>query len=53
MVDDLMKENKLEVFVLHSPARWFGMTYQEDRPLVADELKRLHNEGAYPVNLRG
>ena len=53
MVDDLMRENKLQVSVLHSPARWFGMTYQEDRPLVAGELKRLHSEGAYPANLRG
>ena len=52
MVDDLMREKKLAVSVLDSTARWFGMTYQEDRPLVSAELKRLHDEGVYPADLR-
>ena len=52
MVDELMHESKLKVTVLHSAAKWFGMTYQEDRPLVANELKKLHNDGQYPANLR-
>lgn len=53
MVDDLMQQNKLTVSVLHSCAKWFGMTYQEDRTLVANELKDLHSKGAYPKTLRG
>lgn len=52
MVDDLTGEKRLAVSVLESGARWFGMTYQEDRPIVADALRRLHGEGAYPVTLR-
>lgn len=52
MVDDLTKREKLSVSVLFSSARWFGMTYQGDRPVVAAELKRLHGEGAYPATLR-
>ena len=52
MVDDLMQEKKLKVSVLTSDSKWFGMTYQEDRPLVAAELHRLHGEGAYPLSLR-
>jgi len=52
MVDDLLRENKLKVSVLYSPAKWSGMTYQEDKPLVASELKRLHDNGQYPANLR-
>lgn len=52
MVDDLLQRDALKVSVLSSPARWFGMTYQEDRPLVANELKRLHSEGSYPPSLR-
>ena len=53
MVDDLLKENKLTVSVLHSSARWFGMTYQDDKPLVANELQKLHDSGHYPAKLRG
>ena len=53
MVDNQMQAGKLEVSVLHSTDKWFGMTYQEDREPVAAELRRLHEEGAYPESLRG
>ena len=43
----------MEVSVLHSADRWFGMTYHEDRDRVAEELKKLHDSGAYPVTLKG
>ena len=52
MVDDLMRRDELEVSVLHSADRWFGMTYQQDRETVAAELRRLHEEDAYPEGLR-
>ena len=52
MVDDLMRRGELEVSVLHSSDCWFGMTYQQDRETVAAELRRLHEEGAYPGSLR-
>ena len=52
MVDDLMRRDELEVSVLHSADRWFGMTYRQDRETVAAELRRLHEEGAYPESLR-
>ena len=47
MVDDLMKQQQLEVSVLHSADKWFGMTYKEDRALVSEELKCLHERGVY------
>ena len=53
MVDNQMQAGKLEGSVLHSTDKWFGMTYQEDRETVAAELRRLHEEGAYPESLRG
>ena len=53
MVDDRMAAGELEVTVLESTDKWFGMTYQEDRPLVAEELKKLHAQGVYPETLRG
>lgn len=52
MVDRQMQTGKLEVSVLESADRWFGMTYQQDREVVAEELKRLHASGAYPEDLR-
>ena len=52
MVDSQMQAGKLEVSVLKSADRWFGMTYQQDRETVAAELRRLHAEGAYPESLR-
>ena len=53
MVDYEMKMGKLEVSVLNSVDKWFGMTYQEDRLIVAEELKQLHAIGRYPESLRG
>ena len=52
MVGQQLEQGKLSVSVLHSDARWFGMTYHEDRDTVAAELRRLHDAGAYPENLR-
>ena len=33
--------------VLQTSAQWFGVTYKEDRPMVVERLKRLHEEGIY------
>ena len=52
MVDHEMKKGNLEVSVLNSGDKWFGMTYQEDRLIVAEELKQLHAIGRYPESLR-
>lgn len=52
MVDYEMKQGNLDVSVLQSHDKWFGMTYQEDRQIVAKELKQLHDEGRYPESLR-
>ena len=51
MVGHQLSQNRMEVSVLHSDDRWFGMTYREDRETVVAELRRLHAEGYYPDNL--
>ena len=33
--------------VLKTTAQWFGVTYKEDRPMVVNRLKKLHDEGVY------
>lgn len=51
-VDELLKEDKLAIQVLRSNDKWFGITYKEDRPVVREELKKLHDQGSYPKSLR-
>ena len=51
LVDQLMKESGLKVEVLSTHAVWFGVTYQEDKPLVQEALRKLHESGAYPATL--
>ena len=52
MVGDQLKQHALEVSVLRSADKWFGMTYHEDREIVAEELRKLHDSGAYPESLQ-
>lgn len=37
--------------VFRSRSAWFGVTYPDDKPTVQAALKKLHNEGVYPVTL--
>ena len=52
MVGSMVTKKELQVKVLHSADRWFGMTYQEDRKIVAEELRKLHETGFYPPTLK-
>lgn len=51
MVDELLKRGELKVEVLKSEERWFGVTYREDKPIVQEELRKLHEKGIYPATL--
>ncbi len=42
----------MDVNVLHSDAKWFGMTYQKEKSAVAEALRVLHDAGEYPKTLR-
>ena len=46
-VDEMVEDGELSVKVLPTGARWFGVTYQEDRPKVIRELSKLHEMGMY------
>lgn len=50
-VDEQLKNNTLSVSVLKTDDVWFGMTYPEDKPFVAQSLKALHDAGVYPAAL--
>ena len=43
-VDTLIREGKATVTVLSSDDKWYGVTYQEDKPMVKkDQLMKLAN----------
>ena len=51
IVGDLVQEKKARVRVLTSDARWFGVTYKEDRPRVKQAIRTLIAHDIYPESL--
>jgi NDP-sugar pyrophosphorylase family protein len=51
VVFDMIQDKKATVKVLKADSPWFGVTYQEDKPLVVARVNRLINEGEYPEKL--
>lgn len=49
--DHLVKVQKATVKIINTPAKWFGVTYQEDKPDVQAALQSLHEQGLYPNGL--
>jgi len=52
-VDEMIQSQTARVHVLHSKERWFGVTYQEDRPAMIENIRALIENGAYPEKLWG
>ena len=48
-VDDLLKAGELSVDILPTAAKWFGVTYQEDREGVVRAFADLHGQNVYPL----
>lgn len=46
-VDELIRHGKASVTVLRTDARWFGVTYQEDREAVVESIGQLVRQGVY------
>ena len=49
--DQFIKEGLGKIEVLPTSAKWFGVTYKEDAPVVKASIEALVNSGAYPQNL--
>ena len=47
IIGDLLKENKIQVKVLQSKDKWFGVTYKEDKKEVTEAIKELIRSGLY------
>lgn len=50
-VNEIIDEGIGKTKVLESDAEWFGVTYQEDRPIVVESIRKLIREGKYPEKL--
>jgi hypothetical protein len=50
-VSELLAEDKAVVKVLHSPDKWYGVTYAADKPVVMAALKEMTDAGKYPDGL--
>ena len=51
VVGELLTENKCEVKMLESHDKWYGVTYQEDKPSVKAGIASLYEKGCYPKPL--
>lgn len=51
VVSKLLDQNKVEVTVLESQERWYGVTYREDKPIIQMAIKELKDAGVYPKHL--
>ena len=51
MMDDLTAKGGISISVLNTNERWFGLTYQEDKPGAVETLTKLHESGVYPPTL--
>lgn len=48
IIGELLQEKSIEVKVLHSNEKWFGVTYQADKENVMNEMGKLINSKVYP-----
>lgn len=51
VVNDLIQSDREHVTVVNSGAKWFGVTYKDDKPFVVSQIKKLIESGEYPEQL--
>lgn len=51
IISSLIEQKKARVKVLRSPDKWYGVTYQADKPIVVAAIAEKTATGVYPDNL--
>lgn len=51
VADGLIKSGVASFKVIPTGAKWFGVTYKEDKPIVQKSISELVENGTYPTNL--
>ena len=49
--DDPVRRSNTRSSVLETHDKWFGVTYAEDKDVVVNALRALHESGGYPTPL--
>ena len=50
-VTQMLRDGLCDIRVLQTSAKWFGVTYPEDKPAVAEEIDKMISSGIYPDGL--
>ena len=50
-IDSMIQDGTGKTEVLSTPSRWFGVTFQEDRPGVVAKFQEFADQGIYPTPL--
>lgn len=53
VVNAVVQSGQARVKVLHTPEKWFGVTYPDDKASAIQRLQQLIEAGVYPANLWG
>ena len=51
VVQELMDAGKCDVKVMDTPAKWYGVTYHEDKEKIVAFIEQMIGEGVYPETL--
>jgi hypothetical protein len=51
VANNLIQSGEAAFEILEGGKTWFGVTYTEDKPVVIDSLKKMHESGEYPEKL--
>ena len=51
VVSSLLEEGRATVSVLESADKWYGVTYKEDKPVVMEAIRKMKEDGLYPMTL--
>jgi len=52
-INEMLKDEVIDVEVVKTNANWFGVTFKEDREQVKNSLQKLAETGVYPNSLWG
>ena len=53
VVNEQLEDGSAKVEVLPCEESWYGVTYQEDKPVVVNALAKMRHEGVYQDVLWG
>ena len=51
VLDEMMREGKITIEMLTTTARWHGVTNRPDLPILQAAIKKMQDDGVYPIEL--